>query len=218
VENLEPRQLLASVISGTVFTETDADGRRELGEPGRANQRVYVDLNFDGRRQSTEPSILTDSKGEYRFDLPGAGVYRLRLVASPGHRQTSPGLLYYDVAANGNDFHAANDFGVTRTAVVRGAVFDDANADGIRQRNEKGLAGIRVYVDKNNNGRFDAKTEKSRITASSGAFRFAGLAAGKYSIRIHTPAGMEITVPSRGFVIVQLKPAQSLSNRLVGMA
>jgi SdrD B-like domain len=217
-QTLEPRRLLASVISGTVFSETDADGRREKNESGLADQRVYVDLNFDGKRQSSEPSVLTDAKGEYRFTLQNAGVYRVRPAVTGGHRQTSPGQLFYDIAANGNDFHVANDFGMTVTAVVRGAVFDDANGDGVKQSGEKGIAGIRVYVDKNNDGSFDSETEKSRITTSSGAFRFAGLAARKYSIRIETPAGMDVTTPSRGFVIVQLKRAQSLSNRLVGLA
>jgi protocatechuate 3,4-dioxygenase beta subunit len=217
VESLEPRQLFAGIISGTVFSETDADGLREAHEKGVRRARVYVDTNLDGKWQSTEASALTNSKGQYSFSAAQAGLYRIRLLAPEGFRQTSPGRLYYDIATDGNDDHAANDFGLTTTAVVRGNVFDDTNADGARQVTEQGLAGVRVYIDENNNGEFDSG-ERSRITNRVGDWRFAGLEPGRYRIRIDSPGSVNITTPSRGFIIVELKRAQGLSNRVVGLA
>jgi protocatechuate 3,4-dioxygenase beta subunit len=217
-EALEPRNLFASTISGTVFNEPDADGLREAGESGLANQRVYVDSNGDGKWQKkTEASLLTDANGAYRFTTEAAGVYRVRLVTPKGYRQSAPGKLYYDVTANGSDIHVANDFGLTRSAVIRGTVFDDANGDGTKQNSEPGLSGVRVYIDKNNNGQFDSESEKSRITNAQGEWRFAGLSAGKYRIRIELPGSMQVTTPSRGFLIVELSRAQSLSNRVIGL-
>jgi len=217
IEALESRQLLASTISGTVFSETDADGLREAGEKGLKRVRVYVDTNLDGKWQPTEASKLTNSKGQYSFSATLSGLYRIRIDAPDRYRQTSPGKLYYDVTVTGTDDHAANDFGLTTTAVVRGNVFDDGNGDGARQVTEQGLPGVRVYIDENNNGEFDAG-ERSRLTNRVGDWRFAGLLPGKYRIRIDMPGSVNITTPSRGFVIVELKKAQGVSNRTIGLA
>jgi len=216
IESLEPRQLLASVISGTVFSEADADGLREAGEGGMKHVRVFVDTNLDGQFQSSEASVKTNPKGQYGFKATLPGLYRLRVLVPDGYRQTSPGRLYYDVTVTGDDDHAANDFGITTTAVVRGNVFDDTNGDGARQVTEKGLEGVRVYIDENNNGELD-DGERSRLTNRVGDWRFAGLAPGKYRIRIDMPGSVNITTPSRGFIIVELKRAQGISNRSVGL-
>ncbi|HEY7088126.1 MAG TPA: SdrD B-like domain-containing protein [Tepidisphaeraceae bacterium] len=216
-ESLEPRTLLSSSISGIVFNDANSNGHREVGEAGLSGQRVFLDQNFNGKFDTGETSLLTDSTGAYNFTGLGAGIVRVRVVVPSGQRQTSPNLLFYDIPANGSDIHVANDFGLTVTAVVRGTVFNDTNGDGVRQITEQGVQGIRVYIDKNGNGKFDPGKEKSRITDASGAWRFAGLAKGKYTIRVVLPPGMHVTAPSRGFQLVRLAQAQSLSNRLIGL-
>lgn len=214
-EPLERRAMLASSISGIVFTEMDADGRRQAGEAGFASQRVYIDVNFDGKFQSSEPNQLTNSKGEYGFSGLSAGLYRVRVVVPANHRQTSPALAFYDIAANGADIHVANDFGLTTTAIVRGTVFNDTNGDGVKQITEQGVAGILVFIDKNRNGKFDSN-EKSRLTDASGNWRFRGLPAGDYTIRVAPPKGVAVTSPF-AFFRLKLKSGQSLSNRMTGV-
>jgi hypothetical protein len=180
-EPLESRQLLASTISGIVFTDANANGRRDVGETGIANQRVFLDTDFDGKLGLNDPSTLTNSKGEYTFSNLTAGVWRVRLVVPSGVRQTSPGTLFYDISATGigNDLHVANDFGL--------------------------------------NGKFDKGTEKSRLTDDKGAWRFAGLKAGTYVIRVKVPTPIEVTTPSKGFLSITVRKGQSISNRLFGI-
>jgi hypothetical protein len=215
IETLEPRTLFASIISGMVYMEQDADGLRGPKERGLAHTRVYLDSNVDGKWQSSEASIFTDSKGRYSFTAQKSGVYRVRVVVGKGLRQTSQS--YYDISASGNDIHVANDFGLTRTAVVRGVVFDDVNGDGQRQTSERGMAGVRIYIDKNNNGKFDKK-ERTRLTDGDGEWGFSGLQAGKYRIRVVASDDAKVTSPSRGFLLLKLKPAQTLSNRSFALA
>ena len=218
IEGLESRRLFATIISGTVFREMDSDGLREAGEKGLAGQRVFVDTNLDGKWQrDTEASTLTDSNGFYSFTAELPGLYRISLIVPRNHRPTVREVPYHDIHATGDDFHVANDFGVTTTIVVKGNVFNDANGDGIKQEGEQGIGGVRVYIDKNNNGVRDRR-EKTRITDSNGDWRFGNLLAGKYRIRVN-PANDDaiVTSPGRGFLILKLKKGQTWSNRMIGL-
>jgi large repetitive protein len=68
---------------------------------------------------------------------------------------------------------------------------------------EKGLTGVQVYLDSNNNGAIDSQ-ELSQLTATddpntlaaeTGRFRFTDLLPGSYTVRIVVPAGYVITTP-----------------------
>lgn len=56
-----------------------------------------------------------------------------------------------------NDSTPVADIGAYEVfhTTVSGTLFDDTNGDGTRQMGEPGLVGERVYVDRNNNGKFD---------------------------------------------------------------
>ncbi len=56
-----------------------------------------------------------------------------------------------------NDSTSVADIGAYEVfhTTVSGTLFDDTNGDGTRQMGEPGLVGERVYVDRNNNGKFD---------------------------------------------------------------
>ena len=216
VESLEGRRLLSTTISGMVFNDANADGARQAAEKGIANQQVYLDINFDGRFEQNEPAAITNANGQYEFDNLNAGIYRVRVIVPGGTRQTSPGLTFYDIAANGMDIHAANDFGLTTSTVLRGAVFRDKNGDGVRQSSETGFAGIVVFIDTNKNGRLD-KNEIRTTTRADGTYRFNGLKPGSYVLRIGVPKGFHITTPPTGLYRIRLVSGQSLSNRNWGL-
>lgn len=65
---------------------------------------------------------------------------------------------------------------------ISGRVWHDADGDGRVDVGDVGLTGIRVYVDANNNGAFDA-AEQSTLTGTNGQYSFTGLATGSYRIR-----------------------------------
>jgi hypothetical protein len=216
-ESLEGRTLLASTISGVVFNDANANGLRDLGEKVLAKQTVVIDANFNGRLDPGEPSVLTDTKGEYSFTGLAPGVFRIGVFVPTNFRQTSPSGNFYDIAANGADIHVANDFGLTTTAIVKGNVFNDINGNGRKDLTEQSVSGITVFIDKNNNGKLD-RNEKVRISDASGNYRFRGLTPGVYVIRVVPPKGVSVTAPATGFFRLKLKSGQSLSNRNFGLA
>jgi len=109
--------------------------------------------------------------------------------------------IYIDVAglsyAPGKTFELDIDFAeiTTGTSAIRGAVFDDRNANNTQDTNEPGLAGVTVFLDENQNGQLDSG-EQTRITNNAGEYSFTNLPANTYSIRQIAPPGYEQTFPA----------------------
>ena len=59
------------------------------------------------------------------------------------------------------------------------------------------LAGWRVFIDANNNGRLDSG-EQSFLSSAAGAWIMPALPAGKYVIRIVSQSGYKTTAPVGG--------------------
>ena len=100
-------------------------------------------------------------------------------------------------------------------ASVSGTVFNDANSDGILDNGETGLAGVKVYLDINNNGVFDA-ADYYVITDTHGNYTFANLAAGTYSIREVLPAGSHSTAPTGGVFTLNFAAGQDVIGQNFG--
>ena len=76
-------------------------------------------------------------------------------------------------------------------------MYHERRGNFVRDRGEEGLAGIRVFLDRNGNGRFD-KGEASTRTDGSGRYTFAHLAAGRYFVRVVLGKGFRQAKPARG--------------------
>lgn len=216
-EPLERRTLLSGTISGIVFDDLNGNGRREEGEPGLADQVVFLDTNFDGEFDKSEPKQITDSTGAYSFEGIDNGVVRVRHLLPEGRRLTAPASIYFDVAVTPTTREVAPSFGNTDTAVIRGTVFIDLDNDTLRGVGEPGLEGWTVFLDKDNDGVHDSN-EKVRVTNSAGDYRFTGLTPGVYRVRILQQDQWVRTVPTIGFWIVGVTNAQSVSNRNFGQS
>ncbi len=215
VETLERRVLLAGTITGSVFDDRNGNSVRDSGEPGLANQVVFIDVNFDGVQQKSEPAAISAADGSYSFSNRPNGIQRVRYSPPVGRRQTIPTTLFRDISVVGGVTKNVN-FGSTATSLVAGVVFNDLNGNGTREINESGLGGWTVFIDRNNNGKLDAG-ERTRVTTSNGAFRFTGLAASTYNLRIVQQTGFSRTSPLSGvwrFVVNSV--AKSISNRNFG--
>lgn len=217
IESLEARKLLAGTISGTVFGDSNLDGIKQSGEKGFANQQIYIDRNFDGKRQSNEPISTTNSKGEFGFTGASAGLYRLRLLPTTGYRQTTPSLGYIDVSVSGfGDTHPGQNFGITPSGIISGTVFRDVNRDGVKQVNEFGVSNVTIFIDKNGNGRWDTGEKKTK-TDGVGAWSISGLSAAKYTVRMSIPKGFTYTAGQKGYQKITLAKAQIITNRNWGV-
>jgi hypothetical protein len=82
---------------------------------------------------------------------------------------------------------------------------------------ERGIGGVRVFIDSNNNGMWDNATEPASVTTTNGVYAFTNLFNGTYTVRVDTstlPASMfqtyDLTAPTTdNTAIVTLSGASS---------
>jgi len=80
---------------------------------------------------------------------------------------------------------------------IRGGLWADLDADGLRDTGEPASAGATVYLDSNRNGVRDTN-EPATATDQTGQYAFTGLAAGSYVVGQVVPAGWRQTYPAGG--------------------
>jgi hypothetical protein len=77
---------------------------------------------------------------------------------------------------------------------MAGAVFEDADDNGLRDFHEAPVAGATVFLDADANGRADPG-EATAATDAAGFYHFDGLAPGAYKVGYVAPAGWRVTNP-----------------------
>ncbi len=170
-------------IRGIVFEDHNENGRVDSGERPLANQLVFLDSDKDGRFDATEFHARTDELGHYQLpDLP-PGRWPLRIQCERGWRTTGRGP---HLVTETNPTH---DFGITQSARITGQVFRDLNRDGWWSTFERPMGGRRVFIDRDNDGRFDSG-ETTMLTDAAGRFEINRLPAGTHVLRIDRSDGL----------------------------
>jgi uncharacterized delta-60 repeat protein len=205
-------------IAGTVFADVNGDGVQTAPtDVGLANASVYIDANGDGTYESGEPITTANAAGAYQFDLLPVGTYTVRLLVPTGAYQSTPAAAAgRTVVLAAGQGVLGQDFGQTVYGSIAGTAFLDVDADGTRGPSDTAMAGVRVYLDANNNGLLDPG-ETVATTDGSGAYAFAGLKAGTYTVRALLVTGDRQTPPaSNGAYTVTLTSGTVTTGRDFG--
>ncbi len=184
-------------ISGTVFNDTNGNGIRDSGESGFSGKTVFLDTNSNGALNAGEPSMVTDSQGAYSFTNMAAGSYRVRVVVATGTTQTTLNPSVINITSNASVSGA--DFGLFTQAQISGTVYNDVNANGVKDTGDAGIVNRTVFLDTNNNGALDAG-EPNSTTLGTGGFSFNNLAPGNYRVRIVVPTTSLQTTANLGVI------------------
>ncbi len=128
----------SSNIYGKVYHDIDSDGIPDQDETGIP--RVEIRLTGQSR------SVLTDNFGMFYFPLP-AGTYSLTEVDPPGYTSTTANMVSVTLAAGQTSIINFGDRSTTPTGKIKGTVYEDADADGIKDAGETGLNGVLVSLD-----------------------------------------------------------------------
>jgi len=84
-------------FSGTKYEDLNANGRRDVNEPGLADWTIYVDLDGDMHPDACEPATVTDANGNWTIEGLEYGRYFIREVQQKGYTRTEPGLGWIDL-------------------------------------------------------------------------------------------------------------------------
>ena len=179
-------------ISGIKFSDLDADGTRDAGEPALPGWTIRL----TGGPHPLDLTTTTAGDGRYTFANLEPGNYALSEIAQAGWRQTWPGgvgshaVTLVDKAADGVDF------GNTQLACLGDYVWLDQNRNGIQNSGEQGVPGVRTELFQQTGGAWIS--QGTQQTAANGRYEFCNLVAGSYYVRFYAPAGYQITMRDQG--------------------
>ncbi len=187
-----------SSIRGNVWNDLNQDANRDNTEPGLEGWQVFLDSNDNGLLDAGERWTYSDGDGNYKFDQVIPNNYKVRELVQTGWQQTFPTGGSHSVAAGPRDTIINADFGnmMTQSGEIRGTKWSDTNGDGVRQNDEGGVSGWRIYFDDNLNGQMDP-TERSTITDIDGKYSFQNVPIGKHVIGEAMPDVWRQQFPAR---------------------
>jgi large repetitive protein len=171
-------------ITGAAFLDKNKDGTQQGTEPPLAGVTVTL-TGTDANGNPVSLTTTTKPDGTYSFPDVPAGNYTVTETQPVGYGSsaTSPNAVPVTVFAGTTP--APINFADT-LGTLTGAVYNDANNDGIKQPTEAGLAGVTVTLTGTNaNG---AITPIVTTSDSSGNYSFPDLLAGTYTITETQPA------------------------------
>ncbi|CAN5605541.1 hypothetical protein BH10CHL1_BH10CHL1_03290 [soil metagenome] len=194
-----------AAIGNYVWHDKDGNGLQEAGEPGLPGVTVTLYDSAGNPVATTQ----TDVNGYYGFSSLTPGDYSVQFATPVGYLPTQPDQPSDDAldsdAVNGRtavttltngEYDTSWDAGFMLPASIGKFVWDDGpkeTADGIRELDEPGVAGVTVILlDKN-----DQEVART-ITDNDGFFLFSNLAPGDYKLKFITPTGAEFTKQTAG--------------------
>ncbi|MCB9296620.1 MAG: DUF11 domain-containing protein [Lewinellaceae bacterium] len=193
-----------------VWSDTDADGIQDAGEPGIGGVTVNL-LDGGGAFLQTTTTALD---GSYSFTNLAPGDYIVEFIgpagfapspqdqggddtidsdANPGTGQT--GII--TLSSGEND--PTNDAGYYESAFIGDFVWQDTDGDGIQDAGEPGIPGVTVnlYADNNQDGVPDGAPIATDVTGANGEYGFP-VDPGSYVVEFVTPGGFDPTGQDQG--------------------
>lgn len=191
---------LPITLSGTVYSDPNANNRRETGELGIAGVSLALYELQNGSYVATGKTTLTDADGNYEFTGLLPGTYRVVETQPAGYLSvgSTPGtvngatrgfITSVDVLSginlDGGEDSIHNDFAEVVPASISGYVYVDANNNGVFDAGETPIAGAILTLLNAAGG----STGSTAVTDASGFYQFEGLMPGGYGVAEAQPAG-----------------------------
>lgn len=172
-------------IGDLLFDDLNADGDRDVGEPGLDG--VDVTLNGTTAAGAITPITMSTSSGAYTFSDLAPGSYTVTINTSDlptGWVNTLGGTSQGTTITSGTD-DLTLDFGFYTPAALGNLVFDDLNGDGTRDAGEPGINGVTVTLYSGTTA-LAANELGTDDTSGGGIYNFTNLVPGTYTVEIDT--------------------------------
>jgi len=179
-------------VSGRVTLAASADGTT-----GLVGTTVGLDTNGDGKADLT---TTTDGAGNYLFSNVPAGTMTVIVTAPAGSQfTTADGKNKTTVTVTPsilgtNNIVAASTIGVLFPGSVTGALYLDANNNGVKDSTEAAVVPGSVEVDLNGTGTL---VTVRTVALADGSFRVDGLPDGNHFLIVNPSGGLTTTALTR---------------------
>ena len=169
-------------ITGTIWNDLNSNGVFETSEPGLDGWTVFLDNNSDGLLSIGEPQATTSATGAYIFQNLPSGTVNIIVHGVAGWKPTAPAINARTVTVRGGIDLTNMNFGEAKLqdSSISGSVYVDKDSSGSRTAGDRGMPGVVVFLDTNENGLLD--TGEPQTTTSTDMFYTPGIdEAGDYS-------------------------------------
>ena len=209
VVTAEPGEL--GQVGDRVWTDQDADGVQDAGEPGAPGVEVLLVGANTGQLSFT----VTDADGQYSFLVSRAIApdqpYRVVFAPSPGSEFSPPDAAGDDTIDSDADLTGRTpdftlgpdeidtslDAGIrgfpTPRGVIGDFVWNDLDGDGVQDAGERGVSEVTVTL-LDASGAVIATT----VTDAAGRYVFPGLAVADFQVSFELPAGFQFAPADQG--------------------
>ena len=197
---------MAFEISGKVFVDANRNDQFDGLDMGSAGVRVYVDLNGNNVFDAYDVSTVTDDSGDWSLNLYGRALGKdVRFEDSGGPLNAGPDEYHLaDPEIDRDDINfyykqpTPQPEPMPDSFSLTGSVYEDFDDDGQRDFGEEPVEGARVYLDSNNNGKFDPG-EVSALTNSLGEWFANDFPDSDFGdpLRVEAPDGFEFNGPGK---------------------
>ena len=171
-----------AIIKGSIFHEMTMDGVYNPLTTDTPFNAVTVQLRTLGG--SVVDSVATDPSGLFVLSAPGAGSYQI-VVTDTGNvlvGYSNPIVPTLPVVVTDGALVVGQDFGFVVNGTpgsVSGTIFSDANADGVMNGADAGIAGANVWL-RTTLGAIQATV----VTGVGGTYSFNNIPAGTYIVDV----------------------------------
>jgi len=185
----------ANSLSGMVFADLNRDGVKNGADYAITNVTVTL-TGTDDRGNVVSNVLQTLADGSYDFtSLRPSTNYTITETQPAGYGQGTNAVgstggtnsaqdVISGIALTQNQNGTAYNFGET-VASFGNYVWNDVNADGVKQAAERGIGSVLVYLDTNHDGIYQTN-EPAVLTDTNGYYIFTNLLSGTYTVRIST--------------------------------
>jgi hypothetical protein len=198
-QEIDVSSLAADIDAGRIRYDLSAF----LGGYGAEQDTMALQVWFRRRNaQDAETIVLNSLTADYRSNRTGLFPNFAEGIVRQGTRKITVQLFAARAFGRYIDGYADNiSLKLSSTAPsthgwISGTVFNDVNGNGAHNTNEKGLAGVTVFVDRNKNGRLD-KGELRAKSGMDGSYVIANVPKGMARLRQIVPNTFRATTVDR---------------------
>ena len=179
-------QYAPGLISGLKFSDSNANGVQDAGEPVLANWPITLTIG------GVDTPGLTDGTGAFSFSVSTSNSvpYTITEGSVAGYRQTSTPTSFTGSVGPG-ETRAGLTFGNQQLSALSGMKFNDVNKNGVKDTGEVGLEGWTISLF-NNSGTLTTTTD------ATGAYSFANVIPGSYTLTETGSTGWTQSFPVSG--------------------
>ena len=195
-------------LTGIVWQDSNLDGQRQTGEPGQGSVTVTVTRSGFASVKTT-----TDASGAYSLSV-AVGSAKLEITVPTAMSVTTrnnPQDVTVTAPQGNSSGNTASPIGVMfNSGTVTGTIFDDTNANGLRDTGEIGMTGVTVSLQ----GVVGAPVTVTTDAGGNYSAEIKGLTA---VITVTPPVNMAVSTGNNPQT-VSVTPAGSSSAAAVGLS